>query len=590
MRRRLRFFISLLSALLAGGLLLISPIFRSASAQKRSAQMNAAAQQQIKSLLDEKNSRSTAQKKIDSRLLYAMKAHRGEAMTLGGEVRTLRSAATLLNQPDKTDPQSRILVDIKAAGGGASGRQLIVAIAQAGGEISYTNLQSGSVRARVPFYALEELADLPVVKSIRPAAIAKHQTEMGDITINSRLAASLDPLPPPFWLSPAFKPGLHPDFRQRAMNVSAQLSTALTKTFAKTVAGKAGTGAVTRRLQGPLANVGAVTSEGDTAHRAAEARAFFGVDGAGVKIGVLSTGISNLAQSIATGDLPPDVTVLPGQEGTPDGEGTAILEIIHDLAPGAKLYFATAFNGIDSFADNIRALRVAGCDILVDDLIYGVESPFHDDVVSKAVEDVIDDGALYFSSAGNEGNFNDGTSSCWEGDFKDSGIALPSLPGGTLHDFSEGVISNRAETTGTFILGLWWSDPLGASDNDYDLFIMDDSLTMVLDASTNVQDGEGDPFEATIPGALAGERILIFKHDTAQKRALHLDNFGGQLGIATPGETHGHNSVVGAFGVGAIDVALANGGPFRGGPTNPVEVYSSDGYRRVFYKSDGTPI
>jgi hypothetical protein len=50
-----------------------------------------------------------------------------------------------------------------------------------------------------------------------------------------------------------------------------------------------------------------------------------------------------------------------------------MLEIIHDLAPSAKLYYATAFKSIDSFADNIRALRAAGCDIIVDDVIYDAE-------------------------------------------------------------------------------------------------------------------------------------------------------------------------------------------------------------------------
>jgi hypothetical protein len=33
-----------------------------------------------------------------------------------------------------------------------------------------------------------------------------------------------------------------------------------------------------------------------------------------------------------------------------------MLEIVHDLAPDAELYFATAFSGVASFAQNIRDL------------------------------------------------------------------------------------------------------------------------------------------------------------------------------------------------------------------------------------------
>jgi len=55
-----------------------------------------------------------------------------------------------------------------------------------------------------------------------------------------------------------------------------------------------------------------------------------------------------------------------------------MLEILHDLAPGAELYFATAFGGVARFADNIRRLRAAGCDIIVDDVLYFVETPFQD--------------------------------------------------------------------------------------------------------------------------------------------------------------------------------------------------------------------
>ena len=74
----------------------------------------------------------------------------------------------------------------------------------------------------------------------------------------------------------------------------------------------------------------------------------------------LIDGVDGLAMSQGTGDLGA-VTVLPGQAGNGNGgEGTAMLEIIHDLAPGAQLYFATAFNGLTGFAQNIRDLRAAG--------------------------------------------------------------------------------------------------------------------------------------------------------------------------------------------------------------------------------------
>ena len=67
-----------------------------------------------------------------------------------------------------------------------------------------------------------------------------------------------------------------------------------------------------------------------------EARETFGVDGSGIKVGVISDGVDSLAASQLTGDLPNIVQV--GDPGSGD-EGTAILEIVHDIAPGADLAF-----------------------------------------------------------------------------------------------------------------------------------------------------------------------------------------------------------------------------------------------------------
>src|SRR5262249_53678982 len=121
------------------------------------------------------------------------------------------------------------------------------------------------------------------------------------------------------------------------------------------------------------ADRGAIVSEGDVTHGADRARAGFRVTGIGVKVCVLSDGVDSLAVSQAAGELPA-VDVLPGQEGFGD-EGTAMLEIVHDLAPNATLGFATAFSTEENFAQNILDLRSAGhCDIIVDDVIY-----FHED-------------------------------------------------------------------------------------------------------------------------------------------------------------------------------------------------------------------
>jgi subtilisin-like proprotein convertase family protein len=519
--------------------------------------LSQSALQQIQSLLDDKENRSMEQKKISSSLLYKMKETRGERLT--NVVTSLRSQVEI----DK----GFVLVDIKCK----VSKSLITMIEELNGKIVYSSERAGSIRARLPLRSLEKLAGNSDVSFIRPAVKASTQSLRGPRTTTQPLTVA-----------------------GPATSVRDYLSGAIGKLVGKSSKDDS---------QAPALQTGSITSQGDVTHRAAEARNFFGVNGAGVKIGVLSDSVDFLDQSIASGNLPTNVTVLPGQDGVdlPDvntnGEGTAMLEIIHDLAPGARLFFATGFISPESFADNIRALRAAGCDIIVDDIVYANESPFHIDTIATAVEEVTNDGALYFSSAGNYGNFNDGTSSVWEGDFKDSGVRLSTLPGGgTLHDFGSGVISNRVEQAGFFALLLYWSDMLGASSNDYDLFIMDPSLTNVVGASTEIQDGDDDPFELTF-GAFPNERIVIFKKDGAEKRALHLNNFAGELSISTPGSTHGHSSVARAFSVAATPAGPATGGGGLVGPfpnpfnsLNMIEPFSSDGPRRIFYNSDGTAI
>ena len=200
-----------------------------------------------------------------------------------------------------------------------------------------------------------------------------------------------------------------------------------------------------------------------------------------------------------------------------------MLEIVHDLAPSAELGFATAFTSDASFADNIRALRFdAGCDVIVDDVLYFNESPFQDGPIAQAVNAVTADGALYFSSAGNEGNTLDGTSGNYEGDFADSGRGVGKFAG-AAHDFDPGpgvqVFEPISPTSSAGVpVTLFWADPLGARGDDYDLYLFDAAGNVVA-FSQNVQNGNDDPYEILGTPAFGGSglRLAVVKFSGAPR-------------------------------------------------------------------------
>jgi hypothetical protein len=106
-----------------------------------------------------------------------------------------------------------------------------------------------------------------------------------------------------------------------------------------------------------FSQIGAVTSEGDVDSRANLVRAQ-GYNGTGVTVGVISDGINSLPSAQATGDLGP-VTVPPGCQAGSGDEGTAMLEIVHDLAPGARLLFSTGVPGFLTFINSVNCLKAA---------------------------------------------------------------------------------------------------------------------------------------------------------------------------------------------------------------------------------------
>ena len=361
----------------------------------------------------------------------------------------------------------------------------------------------------------------------------------------------------------------------------------------------------------PESRRSAVDSEGDTTHSAITARANYGVTGTGIKVGVLSDSIDNgsnaLSAAIASGNIDANNTyVIPGQAGSGEGEGLAMCEVVHDLAPGASIYFATSTTSQAQMASNIIALANAGCRIICDDELYDNESPFQDQVIAQAVNTVANQGVLYLSAAGNSGNLDSGMSAM-RGRAAIFPRGVGRWPNGLELDFAKGqqgtnvVFENQIISGGyDFRADLIWNDPLGASTNDLDLYMVNSSGDIVY-SSQNPQTGTQDPYESIPdPAKLSsGYSLVVTLYSGTTNLVLHLGFGRGILDWATRGCTHGHNAcdATNMITVAATPAHTAFG---SGNPTGPypnpfntadvVEYFSADGPRQMFYNPDGSAI
>lgn len=338
-------------------------------------------------------------------------------------------------------------------------------------------------------------------------------------------------------------------------------------------------------------NVGATTSQGAPAMRTDQVNAQ-GITGAGITVGVMSDSYNTSANAIkaandvASGDLPgtgnplgnsQNVVVVVDQPGGSD-EGRAMAQIVHDLAPAAKLCFATAYNTEVDFANNIRALadKSGACkaDVIVDDIIYLAEPFFSDGIVAQAADDVVAAGVPYFSSAGNRS-----ASQGYLSDFRSVSKAAASAAGqtvnlaliadadstGGLHNFNSGVgtpdVSQTIQFSGAGRVVFQWNDPFDAGKvtTDYDIYLFNAAGTAIVYSSKDDNLATDQPLEYISAAAGTYQLVVVRKGNAPAAPVagkLRYVLFGTVVNAEyidynTP-VTYGHNSARGAIGTAAI--------------------------------------
>jgi PGF-pre-PGF domain-containing protein len=318
-----------------------------------------------------------------------------------------------------------------------------------------------------------------------------------------------------------------------------------------------------RTVLPPIINVGSVNTQGDDVHGTASVRASYGEDGSGIKIGVISDGVNYLAESRASGNLPEDVTVL--SDGFGGNEGTAILEIIHDMAPGAKLYFHDNGGNTIAFNTAIDELIAAGCNIILDDVAWYNEPFFQDGIVASHVEDMINsNNIIYLSSAGNDAD------SHYQGTYVDDG-----------DNFHNEFFTIHMEPESKIKVVLQWDDPFGSSSNDYDLLLYDENDIVAISNSTGPDPLEWIEFYNT--GPEQDYYVGVYNYQgMAATRTLELffyPSLGAtidQSNLVPEDSIYGHPAAPSVVAVGAV--------PWNNITT--IEYYSSQGPVTIAYPED----
>jgi len=367
---------------------------------------------------------------------------------------------------------------------------------------------------------------------------------------------------------------------------------------------------------------GSAMTEGDAIIRADLVRSTYGVTGAGVRVGVISDGVGGMASAQATGDLPPSVNtstcnVVPGDPTATGAEGTALMEIVHDIAPGAELWFGHFGMGTDLDFNAAVDCLAAHTDVVIDDMNWFNVGPYDGtSSVSTNTSTELNSGSnlirLYATAVGNyapehyQAMFSDygGSHLGWHKFQSGGGVT-------DAYGISPAYINplNLAQYDDVLVF-LQWNEPFGSATSDYDLALL--KHTGLGQVASGIEN-PGNPVEYLYyqnPGAEDFFDIVI-KKQSGVARTLDMFVFPlttkwllpnnavvnfNMVGSSVPNQADARDGVI---AVGAIDSADAehdtiefysSNGPTNDGRTKPditgidgVSVTGAGGFGSPFY-------
>jgi hypothetical protein len=324
----------------------------------------------------------------------------------------------------------------------------------------------------------------------------------------------------------------------------------------------------------------AVESEGvdltgaDTYHNA-------GYTGSGVKVAVIDVGFDDLSSAISNGELPDNPDKLKKIDCTGSGcvpssfsaetdpHGTAVAEIVYDMAPSATLYLIKVTDILDlkdakdfAIAPN-NGIRIVNASLVVANTNFYDGECYANNPVCTA-NSAYANNILWVNAAGNE------TKRHYEATFTD-----PEPNGWHNVSGSDETINITVKSNNTTInVYLTW-DAWPTTIQDYDLYLLDDSLDPLNPVASSKNPAGGQPIEEIyLEKVPSGDYYLVIRQENASSNhRLELYSIYHDLSPSVASSSLlGPADAAGAMAVGAINYSNWTTGPQASyssrGPTN----------------------